>query len=107
MRQRVKATTRQQELVVGIADFLVEWIEEDEGAEQTSNVPFDESITEIESYGAAFSDSGNSLVINAIRHLIYHVNPWNRDAVPDILTQCGFTEDEAAGYFKKWASGDW
>lgn len=101
------ATTREQELVIAIADFLSDWVEEDEGEEWTRNAPFDASIRITESYGVKFNDSCDALVVNAIRHYIDIVNPWNRETVPDILEEmCGFTKDECEKYFGMWSRGE-
>jgi len=100
------AITREQELVIAIADYVSDWVEEDEGEEWTRNVPFDSSIYFIESYGVKLSESNDALVVNAIRHLIDTVNPWVREATKDILEeQCNFTNDECDKYFGMWSQG--
>lgn len=56
-------TNRQQELVWEIADYLTDW-----SSDETSVLPFEESIEAIESYGVNFDDPCDELVANAIRH---------------------------------------
>jgi len=103
---RQLAITREQELVVAIADLLSEWVEEDEGEEWTSNVPFVDSIRSIESYGVKFSDSCDVLVVNAIRHCMDIINPWNKEAIKDTLEeQCTFTREECDKYYGMWLRG--
>lgn len=100
------ASTREQELVIAIADFLSDWVEEEEGEEWTRNIPFDASIRFVESYGVKFHEPCDSLVVNAIRHYMDIVNPWVRESVPDILQEmCNFTEDESKKYFGLWSQG--
>ncbi|MCL2159534.1 MAG: hypothetical protein FWH48_09025 [Oscillospiraceae bacterium] len=85
---------RQQELVMGIADYLTDWVEDDE----TSTLDIDESIKMIEMYGVKFDTPCDDLVINAIRHLDDIMNPWSKATIPDILENIGFTEEETNRY---------
>ena len=100
-------TTREQELVISIADYLEDWVEEDDGKEWSRNIPFDASIRFIESYGVDFYSPCDSLVVNAIRHYMDIVNPWVSEATPDILKEmCGFTKEECEKYFGLWSRGN-
>jgi len=97
----MKKFTRQQRLVWGIADFL-----SDRQDDPRENLTFDESMRIIEHYGISFGNSCDRLVVNAIRHLKYVVNPWNIDTIPDILAeQAGFTKAECDKYMSLFYEG--
>jgi hypothetical protein len=88
---------RQQQLVLEIAKYLSDWLEEPE-----ENVTSEEYIKIIESYGVGFENPSDELVINAIRHFRYVVNPWNKTALPEILMESvGFTKEECDKYFQR------
>ena len=87
---------RQKYLALDIAEYLTDWTNDD-----TSTLEFDESIKEIESYGVGYDTPCDELITNAIRHLEYIINPWNKKAIPEILVEAlGFTEKEC---FRYWA----
>lgn len=92
----MKKFTRQQEIVMDIADYLTDWT-----STPDSVMEFDESIKCIESYGVNFEDSCDELLTNAIRHLEYVINPWNKKDIPEILMiMFEMTEEEC---YKYWA----
>ena len=87
---------RQQQLVLEIAKYMSDWLEEPEEI-----ITPDEYIKIIESYGVGFENPCDELVINAIRHFKYVVNPWNNAALPDILMESvGFTNEECDKYLQ-------
>jgi len=87
--------TRQQEIVFDIADYLTDG-EDDEYSVMLIN----ESIKAIESYGISFNSPCDQLVTNAIRHLEYIINPWNKNDIPVILMEIsGMTMDEINKYW--------
>jgi hypothetical protein len=62
----------------------------------------EEYIKIIESYGVGFDNPCDELVINAIRHFKYVVNPWNNAALAEILVESvGFTKEECDKYFQR------
>ena len=85
---------RQLDLVIFVADFLSDWVESDESA----CIDFVESLNIIESYGVKLTQPCDALGINAVRHLKDIVNPWNENALPDILQTAGFTLAESEIY---------
>ena len=88
--------SRQKELTIAVATYLSEWMDDPEKC-----IPFNESLEAIESYGYKLDSSEEKLVVSAIRHMKYIVNPWNNMTIPDILIEnCGFTKDEAIFYFE-------
>ncbi|MDR2090587.1 MAG: hypothetical protein LBP62_02915 [Clostridiales bacterium] len=88
---------REKNLAVNIMQHL-SCRQEDESL----NVPIAVSREAIESYGVSFDIPNDDLVISAIRHLIYIINPWNRLDICTVLAeQCGFTKAEAKRYFNE------
>ncbi len=89
-------------LVDKIIEYLSEWLDDSD-----KNIPCDESIKEIESYGVQYSNPNNALVRAAIRHILYYVNPMHKSHIPDLLEEVGFREEEISFYLLTlYASGD-
>ena len=80
---------RQKELSYLLMDYLTDWTDNDEDC-----WTIEKSIEEIKLYGATFDEPNDKLVKSSIRHLIYVINPWNVEAVPEILQAIGFSETE-------------
>jgi len=90
----MKEFTRQQDLVLEIANYLTDWTND-----ETSVMSEEESIEIIESYGVKFDNPCDDLVVNAIKHLDNIINPWNKAAaIPEILEVIGFNEEEIKRY---------
>ena len=83
------AKNRRQELVLLIADYLTDWIDDD-----TAVLEIEESISIIGSYGISYDNPCDELVINAIRHFDDIINFWNKSAIPTVLEEIGFTNEE-------------
>ena len=96
--------TREQELAVNIADYLTDWVEDDDESVRD----FDDSVETIESYGVTFNSPCDELVTNAIRHFKYVVNPMNSATIPDTMMELfGMTEDECRKYWCNEYLLDW
>ena len=90
----MKFENRQQELVYAVADYLSGWLED-----TSQLMSIKENISCIESYGIKFLEPCDRLVVNSLRHLKGEINPWNDDAMMDVLVDCGFTKDEIDRYY--------
>ncbi|TDQ69534.1 hypothetical protein C7391_0868 [Methanimicrococcus blatticola] len=77
-------------------DYLTDWTDIEEDC-----LAIEESITEIELYGVTFNELNDDLVKAALRHFIGVINPWNKDAVPEILQGIGFSEIEIERYWEQ------
>ena len=69
-------------LALKIADYL------------TDSRGIEKAKAQIEEYGVEFDVSSKELVQNAVRHLKYEVNPFNRETITEILKELDFTEEE-------------
>lgn len=86
---------RYKELAIKVADYLADWLDD-----SSRNIPFYQSIRDIESYGVSFGLPNKTLVRAAIRHLKYCINPWNNLSLFDLLQDVGFSDSESRYYLK-------
>lgn len=80
---------RQQELAELLLDYLTDWTDTEEDCRT-----IEESIKELKMYGSTFDNPGDTLVKSALRHFIGVINPWNKNAIPEILKDMDFSEME-------------
>lgn len=67
-------------------DYLTDWTDTEEDC-----LTVEESITEIELYGVTFNKLNDDLVRASLRHFISIVNPWNTDAISELLNEIDFS----------------
>ena len=95
----LKADTREQELVLLIAEYFVGWVEIDGNEKDDRNMSFSESMSSIESYGIAFDNPCEMLVTNAIRHFKCVAKPIVNEHLCSWLVEIGFIPEEVDRYW--------
>ena len=93
-RKGDKKMARQRELAYLLIDYLTDWVEDEE-----DRWSIKQSTAVLKSYGSSFDKPDDTLVKSALHHFINIVNPWNRNAVPSILEEMGFSESEIELYW--------
>ncbi|MDV0446054.1 hypothetical protein MmiAt1_16640 [Methanimicrococcus sp. At1] len=86
---------REKELAHLLLDYLTDWTEI-----ESDLWTIEKSKEEIKLYGSNFDEPDENLVKSCLRHFIFVINPWNIEAIPYMLEEMGFTENEIELYWK-------
>ncbi|WNY28840.1 hypothetical protein MmiEs2_10480 [Methanimicrococcus stummii] len=86
---------RQQELSFLLLDYLTDWTET-----ESDLWTIEKSKEEIKLYGSDFDEPNDKLVKSCLRHFIFVINPWNEEAIPDLIKDMGFTKSEIDLYWE-------